>query len=283
MNYSGKNLQGVHFTGQNLQNADFTGADLRGTDFSFANLAGAHFSKSKPGLRTSSQVGIFIFSLATSLLSGYIATLAGTTVQKLLTSTDWRLEFSGTLTVLFFLIFTAVALWKGLDQAISKVLVTLIAITAILGLFMYFTGIGTGMGAVYGALALLLMALMFVVGTIARATIGTLGSNVLFLIVALGGGMFGKSLGGGIGTVIMAISCAIISKRALKNESEPSLIRKIALSISTRFGTSFENADLTGADFSDAEIKNTSFKNANITDVNWSNSKKLFTLEKYES
>src|SRR3954451_3125057 len=83
---------GRTFTGQNLQNADFTGADLRGTDFSFANLAGAHFSKSKPGLRTSSQVGIFIFSLAISLLSGYFAMLAGTTVQKLLTSTDWRLE-----------------------------------------------------------------------------------------------------------------------------------------------------------------------------------------------
>lgn len=276
--YSGKNLQGIQFRGQNLQNVDFTGADLRGADFSFANLAGAHFSKSKPGLRTSSKVLIFVFSLLVSLLSGYIAMLAGTTVQKLIYSTDWRLQVAGFLTMLFFLIFTASALFKGLDKAISKVLVVIIAVTIVLGLFMYFTGIGTGMGAVYGGIALLLMALMFVVGTIARATIGTMGSNVLFLIVALAGGLFGRSLGGGIGTVVMALACAVISKRALKEQTD-SLLKKIALSISSRLGTSFRNADLTNADFSDTVIENTNFSNAKLTGVNWKNTKKLFTLE----
>ncbi len=278
INYSGKNLQGIHFSGQNLQNADFSGADLRGTDFSNANLTGAHFSKSTPGLRTSSKIMLFIFALLVSLLSGYIAMLAGSRVQVLIQSTDWRLQVAGYITLLLSLIFTAVALWKGLDKAISKVLVTIIACVAVSGLVMYSSGIGTGMGAVYGALALLLMALMFVVGTISRATIGTMGSNILFLIVAVGGSVFGRSIGGGLGTIIMAVACAIISKRALKHKSD-SLLCKIALTISTRFGTSFKNADLTNADFSDTVIQNTNFSNAKLTGVKWNNSKKLFTLE----
>jgi hypothetical protein len=55
---------------------------------------------------------------------------------------------------------------------------------------------------------------MFIVGTIARAAARTL-SNILFMIVALSGGMFGKSVGGGIGTVAMAIACALMSKELL--------------------------------------------------------------------
>jgi len=278
LNYSGQNLRGRHFEGKDLHGVDFTGADLRGADFAFANLTNVQFINAQFGLRVTSKIMLFIFALLASLLSGYIAMLAGTTVQKLIKSPDWRLEISGYITVLFFLIFTGMALWKGLDKAIVKVLVTLIVITAILGGIMIMSGIGTGVGALYGAFTLLLMALMFVVGTIARAAIGTLGSTILFLVVALGGGMFGKSMGGGIGTVMMALACAFISKRALKAQAD-SALRKIALTISTRFGTSFKNADLSGADFSNAKIKNTDFRNAVLVAVNWNNAKKEFTLE----
>jgi uncharacterized protein YjbI with pentapeptide repeats len=278
INYAGQDLQGKHFGGEDLHGVDFTGSDLRGADFASANLRDSHFSNAQFGLKTSSKILLFVFSLALSLASGYIAMLSGTTVQKLIQSEDWKLQMSGDLTVLFFLIFTIVALWKGLDQAITKILLALITITAILGSIMYLTGAGSGKGAVYGALTLLLMALMFVVGTIARATIGTMGSTILFIAVALGGGMFAKSLGGGLGTLIMAVACAIISKRALAKKSDTTL-RTIALKISTRFGTSFKNADLTGADFSNSEIKNTDFSNATMLAVNWENSKKSFTLQ----
>ena len=276
--YSGENLQGRSFRRANLRQADFTGADLRGADFSYANLSGAKFSKAKTGIRKISQAFLFLFSLLLSLFSGYIAMLAGTTVQKLVLSGDWRLQASGYILIGFFLIFTAVALWKGLDTAITKVLLVLMGITAVLGLIMYLTGYGTGEGAFLGLLALVLMATMFVVGTVARTTIGTLGSNILFLFVALGGGMFGRSVGGGVGTIVMAIACALISKRALKEKSD-TMLRKISLTISTYFGTSFKQANLTGADFSEAEIKNTSFAGASLKGVNWRDAKKQFTLE----
>lgn len=47
---------------------------------------------------------------------------------------------------------------------------------------------------------------MCIVGTIARATANSL-SLIIFIVVGLAGGMYGRSVGGGVGTVIMAISC----------------------------------------------------------------------------
>jgi uncharacterized protein YjbI with pentapeptide repeats len=281
INYSNENLQGKQFTAANLQNANFHGADLRGADFTSANLNGADFSQSKPGIKFSSRIFLFILALLVSCFSGYIAMLAGHAVQTLLKSNDNRENIAGYITIAFALIFAAVALWKGVFNAINKLFPVMIAIPVLLGAFMYFSGLGTGVGAFYSALALLLMVLMFIVGTIARATVGTMGSNILFLIVAVGGATFGRSLGGGLGTVVMALSCAVISKRALKVESN-SLLRKIALVISTKFGTSFKNADLTNANFSDAQIKNTNFSHAILTGVNWTNSQKQFTLETHD-
>ena len=276
--FSGQNLQGKRFQKLHLENADFTGADLRGANFSFAHLQGALFVRAKTGITNSGKALLFVLSLVFSLLSGYIAMLAGSAGQVLLRSEDPMLRISGYITVAYFLFFTIVAVWKGLFRAINTLLVGMIAMAVAAGLFMYLSGLGTGQGAIYGTLALLLMALMFVVGTIARATVGTMGSNILFLIVALGGGIFAKSVGGGVATMIMAVACAVISKRALK-EGGHSVLKKIALRISSAFGTSFANADLTNADFSEALIENTNFSHAELRRINWNQTKGLFMLE----
>jgi hypothetical protein len=279
MDYSGKNLQGKSFKGENLQHINFIGADLRGANFSDANLKGADFSKSKTGMQLYSKILVFLMALVVSLFSGYIAMLAGTTVQSLLKSTDPNYKIAGYVTIAFFAIFIGVAIWKGVFKAFLNVYFIIIALALVSGLFMMVSGFGTGIGALNGIYALLLMGVMFLVGTIARATAGTLASTVLFLVVALGGGMFGKSLGGGIGTVAMALSCAYISKQALKKGNKVSLLSQIALTVSTFFGTSFKNADLSNADFSNAEVNNTNFSKANLTGVNWENTKKQYSIE----
>ncbi len=278
MDYSNQNLQGKSFRGADLQNINFSGADLRSTDFSNANLHGADLSKSKTGMMLRSKIVVFIIALVVSLFSGFIAMLAGTTVQSMLKSDIPNYHIAAWVTIAFFAIFIGVAIWKGVFKAVMGVYLIMLAVALGGGLFMHITGLGTGIGALYGFYALLLLAVMFVVGTISRATAGTLASNILFLVVALGGGMFGKSIGGGIGTVAMALSCAYISKRALKDNSNFSLLQKSALIISTIFGTSFKNADLTNVNFSDAEVKNTNFSRAKLNDVNWDNTKKLFSL-----
>jgi hypothetical protein len=281
LNYSHENLRGKNFNAITLHNASFRGADLRGADFSSAKLVGADFSQSKSGIQSHFQALLFFLAFFVACFSGYLAMLAGSTVQLLLKSGNPNERIGGYITCLLFVVFAAFAVWKGLFNAINKLLVIMIASAVALGAFMYFSGLGTGMGGLYGGIAILLMVLMFVVGTIARATIGTLGSNILFFVVAISGGMFGRSMGGGIGTVVMAICCAVISKRALKEEGN-SVLRTIALFISSRFGTSFKEADLTNSNFTDARIKNTDFSHANLTGVNWTNAQKQFTLETHE-
>src|SRR5688500_10334012 len=85
--------------------------------------------------------------------------------------------------------------------------------------------------------------------------------------------MFGKSIGGGIGAVILALSSAQVSKRALSDAKGFELLRKIAFYVTKKIGTSFRNTNLANADFSQSTIHNTDFTNADISLVSWGDSK----------
>ena len=281
MEITEKNLQGKDFKGQNLTDTDFSGADLRGADFTGAILKNANFSKCRTGLKTSTSVVVFLFALVVSLLSGYVAMIAGATFQFLINSPDQNLVIAGyilTGLILFFLILT---LWKGGKLTLLVIALTIIAIL-LLGSVFLMTGAGTGLGSTYSSLFLILFVVMLTVGSIARATAGSLSSNILFFVVAIGGGMFGRSLGGGLGTIILAIACAIISKRALADKKKFPWLNKISVTVGSYFGTSFKNADLTGADFSESVISNSNFAGAKLSGVKWENAKKTFNLEDAE-
>jgi hypothetical protein len=277
MDFKGQNLQGRSFKDQDLYGADFSGADLRGADFTGAKLANALFTGTKTGMRISSFIFIFIISLAVSLLSGYIAMLTGTTIQDMLHSSDENVKLAAYITICLFVVFDVLAMWKG-GGFTFKIVLPVILLAIFISAFFRLFGFGTGFGAYYGAIAIFLFVVMFFIGTIARASVGTLSSTILFLVVALGGGMFGKSIGGGIGTVVMALSCAVISKRALKGSKGFEFLHSVSFRVGTYFGTSFKSADLTKADFSNSIIKNTDFTGSKTEGVNWESSKKLFNL-----
>jgi hypothetical protein len=277
MENSEKNYRGQSFTGQNLANKDFSGADLRGADFTGAMIASANFSNCRSGLKPFSAVLVFIVALALSLLSGYVAMLAGATFQNLIKSSDPNEVLAGYILAGLTLIFMLMTIWKGGKLTLLAMTLSMIVIL-LLGYLFLLTGLGTGLGALYCALGLILFTVMLTIGTIARATAGTLSSNIIFLIVAISGGFFGKSLGGGIGTVVLAIACAIISKRALSNKKKFPWLIKVAFTVGSHFGTSFKNADLTGANFSGSKISNTNFIGAKLSNVNWENSIMKFNL-----
>jgi Pentapeptide repeats (8 copies) len=275
--YSQKNLRKASFKDENLSYVRFNNSDLRGADFSGSDLTGAVFTHVKTGITPKNTVLIFFAALLISLLSGYVAMLAGNTVQVMLNSRDPNLRLAGWITLGLSLAFILFSYWKGLGTAISQLIIPVVVTGLLLGGVFYITGLGTGKGMLYQVLALLLLVVMFIVGTVARAAAGVL-SQVLFLVVALCGGMFGKSLGGGIGTVIMAVSCALISKRALSGAKGFDGLRKVACFITSRFGTSFRNTRLQNAMFNQSEISNADFTDTDVSMVAWNDSRRINCL-----
>ncbi len=273
--YSNKNLQRASFKNEDLSNISFSGSDLRGADFTGSNLSGADLANARTGLTSLTVVAIFIGALAVSLLSGYIAMLAGRTVQLMIASEDRNVRIAAILCSVIIVLFIVYSYFKGINSAIKNLVIPIVVLAVVIGLIAKFSGLGTGKGMLYLVLTLILVAVMFVVGTLARATAGTLSSAILFVVVALGGGMFGKSIGGGIGTVIMALSCAIISKRALTDAKGFDDLKKIATFITRTFGTSFRNTLLSNANFSQSKIHNADFTDADISTTNWGDSKKV--------
>ena len=272
--YSNKNLQKASFRNEDLSYASFTNSDLRGADFSGADLTGARFTHVRTGITPLNAILIFIAALIVSLISGYFAMLAGTTVHGMLASKDPNIRNAGIATIVITILFIFYAWRRGAGKAIKNLIIPLTLVAAVIGIIMTVSRLGTGYGMLYQLIALFFVVLMFVVGTIARATANTL-SIILFLIVALSGGMFGKSIGGGVGSVIMALACAQVSKRAMSDVKGFETLKRIAFYVTKRLGTSFRNTKLAKTDFSQSKIHNTDFTNADISLVNWGDSKKI--------
>ena len=274
---SNKDLQNALFKNQDLSNAKFSDADLRGANFSGSDLTGAEFTNVKTGITPLNTGLLFFLALGVSLLSGFVAMLAGRTIQLMLSSHDQKIEIAGILTLVIVVLFIAYAWWKGDQNAIIRLIVPVIILAIVIGVIAYVSGLGTGKGMLYLVLSLLLIVVMFVIGTAARAAAGTL-STILFFIVAVSGGMFGRTVGGGIGTVVLAISCAMISKRALAGTKGFDGLRKVAFFITSKFGTSFRDSQLTHTSFHQSKIQNSDFTNADLTTVKWNDSRKINCL-----
>jgi hypothetical protein len=266
--YSNKNLRKASFKDENLSDASFSKTDLRGADFTNANLTGADLTNIRTGITPMNTVLIFLAAFAISMLSGYVAMLAGQTVQMMLASPHKNIMVSGWVAGITIILFVVYALWKGVRSAMRHLIIPVVVMCVFIGTVALVTGLGSGLGIFYIILSFLLVVVMFVVGTISRAAAGVL-SDIMFTAVALAGGVFGKSLGGGIGTVVMALGCMAISKRALSGAKGFESLRKLATLITKRFGTSFRNSKLTNANFSGSKLHNTDFSNADLSSVNW--------------
>jgi hypothetical protein len=270
---SNKNLKNASFRNVDLSNGNFSGSDLRGADFSGSNLTGADLKNTKIGITPASTFLIFLIALIVSALSGYLAMLAGQTTQIMLASEDANIRNSGILSVVIAGLFIFYALWKGGGKTIRQLVIPILVVVIIIGAIGYFSGLGTGMGMFYLGLSVILVTIMMIVGTVARTAAGAL-SNILFIVVAIAGSAFSNSLGGGIGTMVLAVSCGLISKKSFKNSERFGVMAKISASITRKFGTSFKSSNLTGGNFSKAIIKNADFSNADLSLVIWGDSKK---------
>ena len=276
--HANKNFKNGVFRNQDLSNANFSGSDLRGADFSGSNLSGVDFTNVTTGITPVNKAIIFVAAVVIALLSGYVAMLAGRTIQFMLKSDDPHLGLAGVITLVLYVVFIAYAWSRGGGAAISHLILPTCLVALLIGLVAYFTGAGTGMGMFYLILCNLFLMVMFLVGTIA-VTLGGSLSTILFLFVAASGAVFGRTLGGDLGPVIMAVASLLISRRALSGAKGFTVLKRISSNVTRNFGTSFRKSNLAGADFSNSKLHNADFTRAELSSVNWGNSKKVHCRE----
>ncbi|MFL5739796.1 MAG: pentapeptide repeat-containing protein [Flavisolibacter sp.] len=269
-----KDLQKMSFRNEDLSQVSFYKSDLRGVAFSGCDLSGTSFINVRTGIRPLHRFWIFFVAILTSVLTGYVSALVGETIQVMLASQDMKIRICAIATIAVIILFIAYAFWKGAVKAMVQLIIPVFLFFIVVGGIDYFSGAGTGKSMLYGFFALPMMVIMLVVGTIVRSTSAKL-CNLLFLIVALTGGLVGKNFGGAVGAFTAGISCVLISKRALSGARGFGVMRQIAAFFTVRLGTSFRECKMKEADFSRTKkIHNTDFSQSDLSYIQWGDSQK---------
>ncbi|MBW4639787.1 MAG: pentapeptide repeat-containing protein [Gloeocapsa sp. UFS-A4-WI-NPMV-4B04] len=280
------NLRGQSFRGHNLSKVDFSYADICGVDFTNAVLVGADFTHSRAGLRRQWAISLIIGSLTLAFVAGLDAAYGGVSVGVLLVhqgiqSIDFL--FSG-IALLILLGFSFLALRRGWGSEIGGLALIVAAAIA------FVAAVGTSdaiAGAVIQAVAIAGVVAGTVTGALVTAIVRVIaGKGVLIAlaVLALFGVVVGAGLGipqdnpevivpGSIAAIISTLSFFLLSfhaaNRSLAGDRRYALISSMTTAICAGKGTSFRNADLTNANFTQALLKHTDLRGAILARTNW--------------
>jgi uncharacterized protein YjbI with pentapeptide repeats len=274
--FSQRNLRQQSFASQDLTGANFSGADIRGTDFSNACLIQADFSHATAGLPPHRVTHLLTFTAFLALLSGLISAYAGAVFGHLFALSD-----PGSLALAWFvaialLLFAFTTLKHGLSSALG--LVSLIAATAIVLIVAI-----TPSTEIAGKTAISSLALGgAIAGVVGLAVaISVSRSRRLSFAIALLGILLGTALGvyeeatlpSAIGVVLLSLSVLVLAThlahQAQRSDPRYRLIRNLTISLSTAGGTRFNQADLTDANFTQAQLPSTDLRGATLTRTHW--------------
>jgi uncharacterized protein YjbI with pentapeptide repeats len=131
---------------------------------------------------------------------------------------------------------------------------------------------GAAAGALAGAVAVAMA------GATAGATAGALaGATAAAVAVAVAAAVAAAvaPAGAGAGAGAVAALGIYIAWRTLAGDEKQALIRTIVIAFAATGGTSFRNANLTDANFTEATLKSTDFRTANLTRTCFRNTEKL--------
>jgi hypothetical protein len=274
-NFSKRNLKGRSFKGLDLSNADFSGADIRGADFTYAILRGANFTNAKAGLEPQWVLLLFGILMVLAILLGVWTGFVGGLVElKFRTSTIGFQQVTGEWVTGFVLIaFAITAIHSGIAAGFG---VFVAAFIVAIALALTVPAIAATVNPIAVAIAA------------AIATVITINFSIVLTSTAIVVLAFAAFMAFGIGEAAIAVSAFLlaftytvaiatattytvaivpivmgfstyITHRALRGDERDAVIRAILDSLTTRWGTSFRGADLTGADFTKAALKNTDF------------------------
>jgi uncharacterized protein YjbI with pentapeptide repeats len=259
---------GRSFRGQSLEGADFSGKDLRGTDFTGADLRSARFREVKLGVAP--NVGALFLGIA-MLITIAAGVAIGWVVDEIrvqMNGDRWDEAASGGSLIFVLLVFVGLIVWRGFDAAVKVIVVVYLVVLAgnIIANFVWDDV--NWYRALRGTFLLLVLFLAILAGILGRVVGGVFGIWSVVLVAILGGLATGQAQGG-IAGVIVAVSLAVISKRAVRGDQRDRTLRRLAHRLVARWGTRFNNADLTGADFTGTHTSRCGVKGATLDDVVW--------------
>ncbi|MEM7579584.1 MAG: pentapeptide repeat-containing protein [Mastigocoleus sp.] len=305
--YSRKKLRGKSFKGQNLSGADFSFCDVRGANFSGAILRGANFSNARCGMQRRWLLSLLFCLTILSLISGLICTVGGSLLGFILVDSAIENFYVGVISLVVLSLFFLISITRGIVTAAG--FVAMAVIWAILAAVLWTGIVavaGTGISISTPALELAGLVSLIVTGTVA-VIVAAIGAVIASVTAALAGAIAGifavgvmVALSGAIAGVIAVLAATLVSVKAgtvaaavgisvvvlsayvgcsaiypnnvekvNSEKSKQNFVGNIIIRIAAKYGTNFEKADLTNADFTQTVVKNANFNKADITRTCW--------------
>ena len=256
------------FRGRALEGADFSGKDLRGADFTGANLRSASFREAKVGVAP--RVGAVILGIGVLIAigTGMVIGWSVDDIRNETTAEEWDEVATGGSLGLILLVLLGLILWKGFDVAIKLIVVFYLVVAAVNIAANLIWEEFEWLALVRATALIVFVILAITAGLLGRVIGGVFGVWSVVLVAALGGLAIGQARGGIVGIVI-AMSSAFISKRAVHGDPRDRTLLRVGHRLIRRWGTQFVDADLTGADFTGTNALRCDTRRATVTDVTW--------------
>jgi hypothetical protein len=262
------NESGGSQPGQDLEGADFSGQDVRGVDFTEANLRSANFSDATLGVAP--RVGVILLGIAL-LISLGAGVAIGWSVDGLrhrISADQWDEVAEGSSMAVILVVLVAVIIWRGFDlafKAVVAVYFTMLVINLVANLIWD----EVEYVRMLRATAIVIFLVLAVTAGIFARVIGDVFGSWSIAVVAVLGGLASGRFEGGLAGIVVAISLVTISKRAVRGDPRDRTLRKEAHRLIHRWGTSFRDADVTGVDFTGANVSLCDLRGATVVGVKW--------------
>ena len=256
------------FRGQALEGADFSGKDLRGADFTGANLRSADFTEAKIGVPPRVGVALLGLAILVAIACGVAIGWAVNELRGRLSADEWDQVAEGGSIGVLLLLLLGLVFWKGFDVAIKVVAVVYVVLVAINVVGNLIADDFEWLVLVRATALVVFLMLAIVAGMLGRVVGGVFGIWSVVLVAGIGGIATGQSEGG-IAGMVVAVSLALISKRAVRGDPRDRTLRRLSHRLVRRCGTRFVDADLTGADFTGTDAMRSDARGATVDDVIW--------------
>lgn len=271
LDYRKQNLKGRSFRGQNLAGADFSGAKLHGADFRGANLTDAKFIDAGTGIAWPRQLSRFALGLLLGVFSGLLALVFFAAISWFASTIAkfWSLENTIvylTIVIGVYMLLHIIGVLTALHRQNWSVLWLFESV--LLPVFIAGTGTGTGTEAI-AAVAVAVAGVVAGAGAlvVAGVVVMAVAVTVVEVVVAAGAG---AGVIAGTGAVLWLSFGIYLNWRCLKHE-EPMLLalRRLSLAWRNWGGSDFRGATLTGADFSQADLRHARFSGTAMIGCRW--------------